>query len=206
MDDILRLTQFTHLRWGGTDWRPRLSAVSDDDKRQIARIVSGLSRIEPSLFNEATLWARAIFPLLFLGETDEYAACSEVSVAARFPTFELKGLVDGAIGRAFAGELRSPLIVVVEAKRGIEASNPLSQVAGAMLAAAWQNQQLDSRAEQLIHGAFTVGDDWTFLRGRVGAMETDKPRFAVEVSEELNEKTEAEAIVGLVRAIVSRAV
>jgi hypothetical protein len=46
-------------------------------------VTAGLRRIQPSLVNEATLWSRAIFPLLFLAETERIVAQAEVPLTAR---------------------------------------------------------------------------------------------------------------------------
>jgi hypothetical protein len=49
-------------------------------------------------------------------------------------------------------------LVVVEAKRGIEDSDPIPQLYGEMLAAARLNWQLDQQESQVIFGCYAIAD------------------------------------------------
>ena len=78
--------------------------------------------------NEATLWARTIYPILRLAEQGQVCAWTGVLLKATYPTFELEGEADGVLAPAVAGKIRSPYLVVHEAKRGINAPDPLCQL------------------------------------------------------------------------------
>jgi len=173
-------------------------------QRQVADICDRIAHDRPQLMNEATVWARAIYPLLMLAEQDVVRAWAQVSLQATYPAFELYGVVDGALGKGLAGELEAPYLVVVEAKRGVDAKNPQYQLYGAMLAAARLNWELDGHDPQTIFGCYTVADVWTFVRGVV-AMEGDgqKPSLYLESSQEYTSKLEAETIVKILKQIMT---
>ena len=156
--------------------------------------------------NEATLWARTIYPLLRLAEQGQVCAWAGVFLKATYPTFELEGEADGALAPAVAEKVRSPYLVVHEAKRGINAPDPLCQLYGEMLAAAWLNWKTDANPEQQIFGCYTITDDWTFVRGVVGGIESEKPALHIEFSPRYNGILEAERIVQLLKFIVAKCV
>ena len=92
---------------------------------------------------------------------------------------------------------------MVEAKKAIDAKDPLFQLYGAMLAAAklnWDDNQIEP---QIIYGCYTIADSWTFLRGVVSEIEADKPILTVQPSREYIERNEAEIILGILKAIVN---
>lgn len=175
--------------------------LTEAEQRQIDYVVAGLRRFKPSVVNEATVWGRAIFPLLLLAETDEAQAQADVPLAARVGDIELAGTADGAIGKPVLDTLRAPFLVVVEAKRGVEGSSPVLQLLGEMLAASCLNAQESGRHDQRVYGCYTVADNWTFVRGEVAGLGTDRPGFTVLSSWELDEKTEAETIVKILKSI-----
>ena len=154
------------------------------------------------LMNEATLWARVIYPLLALAEQGHIQAWAGVPLSASYPTFELEGEADGALAMSVAGKMREPYLVVHETKRGINAPNPQYQLYGEMLAAAWLNWKRNTNPEQEIFGCYTVADTWTFVYGTVNEIETEKPKFTVELSKTYNGLLEAERIVQILKAIV----
>ncbi len=156
--------------------------------------------------NEATLWARTIYPLLRLAEQGQVCAWAGVLLKATYPTFELEGEADGALAPAVAGKIRGPYLVVHEAKRGINAPDPLCQLYGEMLAAAWINWKTDPNPEQQIFGCYTITDDWTFVHGSVSEIESERPVFHVEFSPRYNGILEAERIVQLLKFIVAKRV
>ncbi len=175
--------------------------------RSVEQVSAGLQRFQPSLANEATVWSRAIFPLLFLAETNRIVAQAEVPLTARLGDVELSGTADGAFGTPISGELRAPFLVVVEAKRGVEGYNPVAQLYGELLAAACLNARENERAEQRVFGCYTVGDNWTLLQADVGGLDGGsgaQPSMTVVSSAEINEKLEAARIVRILRSIVAR--
>ncbi|MEM8638099.1 MAG: hypothetical protein AAGG51_04650 [Cyanobacteria bacterium P01_G01_bin.54] len=171
---------------------------------QIHEICSHLINHDTALMNEATIWSRAIYPLLLLAEQDDIAAWAEVSLQADYPNFKLAGIVDGILGRSIAGRVESPYLVVIEAKKGIESENPVFQLYGQLLAAAYQNWQNNQKSTQEIYGCYTIGDTWKFLRAQVSGLETERPSLRVESSREYVEKLEAELIFKLLKRIVAQ--
>lgn len=178
--------------------------LSGAEKQIIEHVTAGLRRFQPSLANEATLWSRAIFPLLYLAETEHIVAQAEVALTARIADVELSGTADGAFGTPLSGELRAPFLIIVEAKRGVEAQNPVAQLYGEILAAGCLNHQENGRPEQRIYGCYTVGDNWTFVRADLDALDTAHPSMSVVSSWEISEKLEAATIVKILKAVVAQ--
>ena len=141
--------------------------LTETEKRIIDHVLAGLRRVTPSLVNEATVWSRAIYPLLSLAETEDSVAQADVPLVGRIGDVELAGSADGALGTPASGDLDAPFLVVVEAKRGVEGSNPVVQLYGEMLAAACLNAKAGKQTALRIYGCFTVADDWTFVRADV---------------------------------------
>lgn len=173
------------------------------EQRILNYVAAGLERFRPSVVNEATVWARAIFPLLTLAETEGVEAQADVPLSARIGDVELCGNADGALGAPSDGNLGAPFLVVVEAKRGVEGKNPVTQLYAEMLAAASLNASEDGLSTQRIHGAYTIGATWTFVRADVEGLDTDKPSFSVVSSPELSEKFEAAIIAKILKSIVA---
>ncbi len=177
-------------------------SLSPSIQRQVADIQDRISQDRPQLMNEATVWARAIYPLLMLAEQGAVRAWAQVPLRANYPTFEISGVVDGVLGKGLAGELEAPYLVVVEAKRGIEAQNPQYQLYGEMLAAARVTWELNGQDPQTIFGCYTVADVWTFVKGEVTGLASDRPALSLESSREYSGKLEAETIVKILQQIV----
>ena len=177
--------------------------ISARTRAAIEPILDKLRNYGVSRVNEATLWARAIYPLLALAERDDILAWSVVPLSGRFNDVEIGGEVDGALASSFLDQIELPYFVVVEAKRGVGATDPLPQALGAMLCAAQRNEHEGHPAEQ-IYGCFTIGDDWTFLRGRLDWSQP-KPRMSVLPSREYTERTEAPIILAILVSILAEA-
>ena len=172
------------------------------DRTALGFLVKTLISYKTHRVNEATIWARAIYPLLVLTERGDIRAWSEVPLAARFDDVELRGEADGALAASINEEVGLPDLVVVEAKRGLGGTDPMDQLLGAMLCAARANQQA-GRPGVEIFGCYTVADVWTFLRGTLDWTEP-KPSMRVLSSREYTEKTEASAILSILESIVAR--
>ncbi len=178
--------------------------LTEAEQRLVDYVVLGLQRFKPSLVNEATVWGRAIFPLLCLAEVEGVEAQADVPLTARLGEVELVGSADGAFGTPFVnGGLRAPFLIVVEAKKGVEGSSPVMQLYGEILAAAWLNLQESGRPAQRLYGCYTVADTWTFVRAEVEGLDTDRPRITVVSSREMSEKAEAATIVKTLKSIVA---
>ena len=91
-----------------------------------------------------------------------------------------EGEADGALAPTIGGRMRSPYLIVHEAKRGLTAADPQYQLYGEMLAAAWINWKNNLNPEQEIFGCYTVVDNWAFVRGVVSEIESEKPILHIE--------------------------
>jgi len=149
---------------------------------------------------------RAIYPLLVLAESREVQAFAQVPLEARFARFELTGTLDGALATSLSGTVEAPfLVVVVEAKRGLEAVNPQWQLYGEMLAAMVANAGPSRASHAVMYGCYTISDTWTFVRGEGASLDGDLPSLTVESSREYSERVAAEQIVGVLKGIVRAA-
>ncbi|HEC85641.1 MAG: hypothetical protein DRR08_15330 [Candidatus Parabeggiatoa sp. nov. 2] len=173
----------------------------ENEKLQLRHIMT--PTYPAHVMNEATLWARTIYPLLRLAEREDILATAEVSLTAQYPTFELHGIVDGILGKCIAGHLETPYLVIVEAKRGIEGKNPQPQLYGELLATAHLNWQDNGNDTQEIYGCYTIADAWTFVRAEITDIESERPKATLEHSKEYTESTEAETILKILKSIVS---
>jgi hypothetical protein len=182
--------------------------LTDQETLQLGFISARLLEEPAHLLNEATIWGRAIYPLLVLGEQGEIRARAEVPIAADYPKFKINGIADGAIGKTIATRVVAPFLVLVEAKRGIEGSDPTIQLYGEMLAGAklnWQrNWQRHPQDSQIIFGCYTIADTWTFLRGEVRHLDSDRPHLKIEYSQEYSQKHDATTILKLIKSIVQQ--
>ena len=125
-------------------------ALTPEERVHLDYIKSDVHRAHLPIMNEATIWVRAIYPLLRLAEHGHIQAWSAVPLKARYPTFELEGEADGALAPSVGGRIQPPYLVVHEAKRGVNAPNPQFQLYGEMLAAAWLNWKKNTNVEQTI--------------------------------------------------------
>ena len=194
------------------EWEKMQVALTAEECRRLDDIKATLHHRHLVAMNEATLWARAIYPMLVLAEQGHIQAWSGVPLKASYLTFELEGEADGALAPAIGGRIRPPYLIVNEAKRGIQAPDPQFQLYGEMLAAAWltwkRNSETltahDSETDQEIFGCYTVNDSWAFVRGTVSDIETEKPIFTIEFSPVYNGIWDAEQIVQLLKFIVAK--
>lgn len=177
--------------------------LTPDEQQTVDRLAADLRRYQPSLVNEATVFARSVYPLLVLAEAEGVQALACVSLSARVGDFELVGTADGALGRPVAGELRAPFLVVVEAMRGVEGVSPVAQLYAELLAAARLNANERGGAEQKLFGAYTVADSWTFVEVVVRGLDDAAPTLDVNTSPEFSEKVEAATIARILKSIVA---
>jgi hypothetical protein len=189
-----------HHDWLNTDQ----TEISEREKRYIDDLQQALKSIQVHLLNEATLWCKAIYPLLQLAEEANLQVWAEIALSAQYSQFELEGIADGVIGPSIAGRIQAPYFVMVATKRGIEGSDPVYQLYGELLAAAWMNSQIDGKDNQEIFGCYTIADAWTFVRGEVGNISSDRPTLTVEFSPEYTEKVEAHSILKILKGIIRR--
>lgn len=179
------------------------SELGTQERAALGFILNKLVDFKPHRANEANLWARAIYPLLALAERGDVRAFSLVALAATFGEVELHGEADGALATNINEDVGLPYLVVVEAERGVTASDPMAQLLGAMLCAARLNEQ-GGRPGSEIFGCYTIADTWTFLRAAID-WSAPKPVMSVLSSPEFTEKTEAATILAILISIVARA-
>ena len=186
------------------EWDNMQIALTDDERRRVEVLKSTLRGRHLFVMNESTLWARAIYPMLVLAEQGYVQAWSGVPLKAAYATFGLEGEADGALAPSLGGRIQPPYLIVHEAKRGLNAPDPLYQLAGEMLAAAWLNWKQNANPEQEIFGCYTVNDTWAFVRGVISDIDTEKPTFTLEFSPDYNGISDAESIVQLLKFIVAK--
>lgn len=191
-------------RESGRDWKPVVADLNEIEIFQLDIIKNRLEREKVSRLNEATVWGKAVYPLLLVIENESIKSWAEVALSAAFNSFVLEGVADGLISEDSGGNPKTPYLVVVEGKKGIDAKDPQPQLYGVMLAAAKLNWNQNKQEPQTIYGCYTIADSWSFLRGVISEIEAERPTFTVEASREYVERYEAEFILGILKAIVAK--
>ncbi len=180
--------------------------LSAEVLRGVGDVLARVRRFNTARANEATLWSRVIYPLMELAERGEVLAWSQVPITARHPTLDLviSGVIDGAFASDDLGQPGVPYLLVVEAKRGIDASDPLPQVVGAMLAAGLSGLSPTNGGRKEVFGAFVVTDKWTFLQGTIATDAAGALAMTLAPSREYAVRHESPAIVAVMGAIIER--
>jgi Clp amino terminal domain, pathogenicity island component len=195
----LREMGVTPGRWDTTE-----VSLTEYERQQVETIISSLAHKSIVLMNEATIWSRVIYPLLLLAEQGGLEAWSQVPLKAECPRFALEGIADGVVGSDISGPTKSFCLIVVEVKREPEIDDPLTQLYGAMLAAAMMNWAQDNRVPQEIYGCYTIADNWIFAHGLVADIETLRPKMTVALSRAYSETIEAETILRILKSITGK--
>ena len=185
-------------------WAQMQITLTAEEGKRIDIFRADLEELELIAMNEATLWSRVVYPLLVLAEQEHIRAWAGVPLKATYATFQLEGEADGALAPCILGRMRQPYFVVHETKRGVNAPDPLYQLLGEMLAAAWLNWKKDANPAPEIFGCYTVAASWAFVRGVVGEIDSEKPTFAVEKSRTYDGVSDAERIVQILKVIVAK--
>ncbi|MFO0644618.1 MAG: hypothetical protein U0326_00105 [Polyangiales bacterium] len=176
--------------------------------QELAVVLGWLRDFDTVTVNESTLWARAIYPLLVLAEEERVRAWSQVPVRATVGGVDLVGVVDGVLAREgiVGGQATPPFLLVVETKRGIDATDPRAQLLAAMLTSIEAERALSRSTDPIERfGCFTVGDTWKFLRAVECPIENSPGRsMSVSWSRAFSERLEAWAILATLRGIVGR--
>ncbi len=211
VDGVLDLG-FVHSRFhaqGAEPWESfSRTELTDEDRTELSSLARHLAFYTTTRVNEATLWARAIYPMLMVAEVGDVRAWSQVAlnvVVRGGEPIRLQGVVDGALAVDVAGQPTVPFLLVVEAKRLLDAVDPLPQIQGAMLTVALQRLDAQPDRTHEVFGCFTIGDIWTFLLGRFCCSPaSDGITAEYHPSRELSERTEADVIASILKAIVAR--
>ena len=205
LQDIKKHVRLSERMGGAYPWLDTAGVqLSEQERMLTAATVARMRQLPVHLLNAATVWARAVYPLLLLAETETVRAWAEVSLTANYRNFALEGVVDGVLGNSITGRLEAPYVVVTEAKRGIEAQNPTAQVYAQLLAAARLNH--NGAGPQEVFGCYTIADAWTFMRAQIDEIDSEQPIMQVETSEEYVAKLEAETIVKILKNFVNQGV
>lgn len=179
-------------------------ALSEEEQAQATYITNHLRYADTLLMNEATIWGRAIYPMLILAEQGPVQAWAQVALRARYPHVELNGFVDGVLGRGIVSVTETAYyLIVVEAKRGLESQDPRLQLLGQLLAAARLNWERDQNPVQTVFGCYTIIDTWKFVRAIVGDLDSESPTMTLEPSREYVQKVEAETILKILKRIIT---
>lgn len=204
----------------------RLTGPADDDglwraleatpvpasrAQELGVVLGWLRGFDTLTANEATLWARAIYPMLVLAEEERVRAWSQVTVRGTLGAVELVGVIDGVLARegVVGGQATTPFLLVVETKRGIDATDPRPQLLAALLASVEAERARGDAAGEPIErfGCFTVGDTWKFLRAVESVVEGSPSRaMSVSWSRAFSERLESDAILAMLRGIVARGI
>ena len=202
--DILQSRVQLNRRKGGENWMPDVLALTESEKAQVEFIKKRLQKEQVHRLNEATVWGKAVYPLLILSENEAFSAWAEVPISAVFKEFIIEGIIDGVIGEGDSGQPITPYLIVIEGKKGLDAKDPLYQLYGSMLAAAKINREKINEEVQTIYGCYTISDSWVFVCGEISNLENARPVMSVKSSREYIERTEAEIILGILKAIVAK--
>lgn len=179
-------------------------SLNEAEQQELQRLRLRLLNHRTLLMNEATIWARGIYPLLLLAEQGNIKAWAGVAMRAAYPQFEIEGIADGVLGKCASGFIEAPYLIVVETERGLEAQNPIYQLYGQLLVAAHLNWENNSAEPQEIFGCYTIADSWSFIRAEVDGMVADRPTMQIESSRQYAEQYDAEKIAKILKGIVSK--
>src|SRR5215813_8694205 len=179
-------------------------SLTSQEQRQVEDLSSSLLNHRVVLMNEATIWSRAIYPMLVLAEQGGLEAWAQAPLKAQYSGFGVEGVIDGVMGYNLSGISKSFYLIVVKVAGGLEAKDPLIQLYGSMLAAARLNWDNDKKVPQEIFGCYTIADTWTFMKGVVSEIEDDRPTMIVASSREYSEKIEAETILRILKFITGK--
>jgi hypothetical protein len=212
LDDLAHLATLASRNMVQGPWDGAMEPSDEVTRVQLQYLTAKLARARPTTLNEATLWSRAVYPLLELAETETVHAWAEVSLAAKDPysDVELAGVVDGVLAPegVLSGVPGQPFLLVMEAKRGMGATDPRPALLAALLAVVWTKLgQPPQEGPVEVFGCFTVADLWTFVRAEAEVRPQGlAPRLALTLSwsREYAERTEADAILQALRWIARR--
>lgn len=174
------------------------------ERQRVEAVVSSFLNKSFLRMNEATIWSRAIYPLLVLAEQGGLEAWAQAPLKARYTWFGLEGIADGIVGHNISGGTKYFCLVVAGLKREPKLHDPKVQLYGAMLAAARLNWERNNQVPQEIFGCYTVADNWTFIHGLVSDFEADRPKMTVASSRWYSEKIEAETILRILKSITGK--
>jgi len=180
-------------------------SLTGQESQRVESIVSSFLSMSVAQMNEATIFSRAIYPLLVLAEKDRLEAWAQAPLNAQYSGFVLKGIADAVIGFNISGITKSSFcLTVLQANLEMQAQDLQIRLYAAMLAAARLNWERDKRLPQEIFGCYTIADNWTFARGLVSDIEAARPTMTVASSREYVERIEAETVLRILKFITGK--
>ena len=119
-EETLRALVTLRIQVGVSDkWENmQQEALTPAEHAQIDYLKSILRERDLVVMNEATLWARAIYPLLVLAEQTYVQAWAGVPLKATYSAFQLEGEADGALAPAAAGKPQQPISLCTRQNAG----------------------------------------------------------------------------------------
>lgn len=178
--------------------------LNEEEQLQAGYITGRLRCADTLLMNSATLWARAIYPLLALAEQEPVQAWSQIPLRVRYPHVELQGVAAGVLGTGIVSMTETTYhLIVSQTDHRLAGQDPRPHLLGQLLAAARVNWELDQNPVQTLFGCYTVIDTWKFLRVMVQDVNSNAPTMVLEPSREYVQKLEAEAILKILKRIVT---
>src|SRR5262245_47481006 len=94
LDDLSRLAAMESRGVTQDPWDGAIEALDEGTLVQLRYLTAKLAQAQPTTLNEATIWSRAVYPLLELAEIDRVRAWAEVALVAKDPdaTTEIGGI------------------------------------------------------------------------------------------------------------------
>jgi hypothetical protein len=185
-------------------WDKMDLSLTEQERGRVESVASSLLDTSVVQMNEATIWSRAIYPLLVLAEQGSLVAWAQLPLKAQYLGFALEGIADGVMGHNISGLAKSLCLVVVQAKHEPDAQDPLIQLYGAMLAAARLNWGRDDRDTEEIYGCYTIADNWIFAHGLVADMDAPRPTMTVALSRAYSGTVEGETVLRILKFITRK--
>jgi hypothetical protein len=100
-----------------------LIELTETEQYDVSLLQKRLQNTQVHLFNEATIWARAIYPLLLMAEQSNIQVWAEVALRGEYAQFEIEGIADGVMGRSVVGRITTPyLLWVLHDRRQLDLS------------------------------------------------------------------------------------
>lgn len=212
-EQLADLVQLTSRGVTAEPWQElSRSEISDEERMLLGVLVRKLGVSLSMSLDEATVWSRAVYPMLMLAEDGGVRAWAQVPIDERLASGRgrIFGVLDGVLApeSPIGGAPDRPYLLVIEAKRGLGAPDPRPQLLASLIAACIANQRARPSVEAptVQYGCYTVGDVWTFVEAtyRFDAS-ADVESLALRYSAEMDERHEAEAILRLLKGISQRA-
>jgi len=97
--DLAPLVRIQEQGMGAYPWlQVEAVPITEAEQQQLTPIEIRLLRERTLLMNEATVWARAIYPLLLLAERESIQAWVQVELSAQYKHFSIAGIADSVVG------------------------------------------------------------------------------------------------------------